>query len=82
MHYADIWSRSPHATTLMLRVNVIHDVDNKKVKVYIDGVIKFERSGRGGASHYFKFGVYAQNDESNCMESRWKGIRVLKKKCN
>lgn len=61
------------------RLNVIHDVGAKKVKVFIDGILKFEVADRGGASHFFKFGVYAQKDASYCMESRWKGIKVLKK---
>lgn len=61
------------------RLNVIHDVDSAKVQVYIDGVSTFEAAGRGGTSHYFKCGVYAQDDDSYYMESRWKGIKVLKK---
>ncbi|KAF5458013.1 hypothetical protein F2P56_022080 [Juglans regia] len=61
------------------RLNVIHDVEASNVKVYIDGILKYEASGRGGKSHYFKCGVYAQNDDSFYMESRWKGIKVLKK---
>lgn len=61
------------------RLNVIHDVDAAIVKVYIDGVLKFEAPCRGGTSHYFKCGVYAQNDDSHSMESRWKEIKVLKK---
>ncbi|XP_031285298.1 citrate-binding protein-like [Pistacia vera] len=60
------------------RLNVIHDV-GKSVKVYIDGILKYEGPDRGGKSHYFKFGVYAQEDDSHYMESRWKDIKVLKK---
>ncbi|KAA8530990.1 hypothetical protein F0562_005720 [Nyssa sinensis] len=99
-----VFGASPHATTLMLRVdnatlsyyrgppvlvqniydkwfrlNVIHDVEARKVKVYINGVLKYEAPGRGGTSHFFKCGVYAQHDDSYYMESRWKGIKVLKK---
>ncbi|KAK6922886.1 Alginate lyase 2 [Dillenia turbinata] len=61
------------------RLNVIHDVGASNVKIYIDGVHKFEATGRGGTFHYFKCGVYGQDGMSPCMESRWKGIRVLKK---
>ncbi|GMY11193.1 citrate-binding protein-like [Fagus crenata] len=68
-----VFGASPHATTLMLRVS------NGTLSYYRDGVLKFEATGRGGKSHYFKCGVYAQNDETNSMESRWKGIKVLKK---
>ncbi|KAK9048098.1 hypothetical protein SSX86_032939 [Deinandra increscens subsp. villosa] len=60
------------------RLNVIHDVEGNTVKVYIDGVLRYERPGREGESHYFKFGVYMQSDGSFYMESRWKDIRILK----
>ncbi|XP_052191028.1 citrate-binding protein-like [Diospyros lotus] len=64
------------------RLNVIHDVAARKVKVYIDGVLKLEDSViiEPRSSHYFKLGVYAQNDCSYRMESRWKDIKVLKKR--
>ncbi|OMP06540.1 Concanavalin A-like lectin/glucanases superfamily [Corchorus capsularis] len=61
------------------RLNVIHDVNASKLQVYIDGVLKLEPNGRGGNNHYFKFGVYSQNDSSYYMESRWKDIKVLKR---
>ncbi|OMO83676.1 Concanavalin A-like lectin/glucanases superfamily [Corchorus olitorius] len=61
------------------KLNVIHDVDASKLKVYIDGVLKLEAPGRGGDNHYFKFGVYSQDDASHYMESRWKHIKILKK---
>lgn len=69
----------PNIYDKWFKLNVIHDVDNSKVRVYIDGVLKYEAPGRGGNSHYIKFGVYAQNNDSYYMESRWKDIRVLKK---
>lgn len=69
----------PNIQDKWFKLNVIHDVDNSKVRVYIDGVLKYEAPGRGGTSHYFKFGVYAQNNDSYYMESRWKDIKVLKK---
>ncbi|KAK6924193.1 hypothetical protein RJ641_010393 [Dillenia turbinata] len=61
------------------KLNVIHDVGASKVKIYIDGVLKYEAPGYGGDSHYFKCGVHAQNNASYHMESRWKNIRILKK---
>nr|GMD56347.1 citrate-binding protein-like [Ipomoea batatas] len=61
------------------RLNVIHDVDAGSLKVYVDGVLVHEATGRGGNMHYFKCGVYAQDNGSFYMESRWKEIRVLKK---
>lgn len=61
------------------KLNVIHDVEASNVKVYVDGCLLYEASGHGGHSHYFKFGVYAQNDDSFYMESRWKRIRLLHK---
>ncbi|PIN26894.1 hypothetical protein CDL12_00343 [Handroanthus impetiginosus] len=69
----------PNIYDKWFKLNVIHDVEKSKIKVYIDGVRRYEGSGRGGAYHYFKCGVYAQNDYSYCMESRWKNIRILKK---
>ncbi|KAI4365495.1 hypothetical protein MLD38_021475 [Melastoma candidum] len=61
------------------KLNVVHDVDAPDVKVYIDGALKYVAPGQGGAFHYFKFGVYSQKNASYYMESRWTGIRVLKK---
>ncbi|CAI0380087.1 unnamed protein product [Linum tenue] len=62
------------------RLNVFHDVDDSKVMVYIDGSLVYKGVDHGGKSHYFKFGVYAQDDDSHLMESRWKGIKIFKKK--
>uniref|UniRef100_A0A8I6YB09 Alginate lyase 2 domain-containing protein n=1 Tax=Hordeum vulgare subsp. vulgare TaxID=112509 RepID=A0A8I6YB09_HORVV len=65
------------------RLNVIHDVDASTLTVYIDGEQKLRVHGRGGHSHYFKFGVYGQREESSRMESRWKDYSLysfLKKK--
>ncbi|MBA0643581.1 hypothetical protein Goklo_027856 [Gossypium klotzschianum] len=61
------------------KVNVIHDVGASNVKVYIDGVQRYEGSGAGGNNHYFKFGVYAEDGASHRVESRWRQIRVLRK---
>ncbi|XP_050206722.1 citrate-binding protein-like [Mercurialis annua] len=61
------------------KVNVIHDMDGSKTMVYIDGVKLYEGVGRGGEFHFFKFGVYAQKNETYYMESRWKGIRIFNK---
>ncbi|XP_054806313.1 citrate-binding protein-like [Prosopis cineraria] len=69
----------PYIWDRWFQLNVIHDVEASIVRVYIDRVLVYEAPGQGGASHYFKFGVYKQNDPSYYMESRWKGIRVLHK---
>ncbi|CAI0440807.1 unnamed protein product [Linum tenue] len=61
------------------RLNVIHDVDASRVEIYIDGELKLQVDGRGGVSHAFKCGVYAQANDSYYMESRWKDIKVLRK---
>ncbi|KAL8133083.1 hypothetical protein AgCh_008518 [Apium graveolens] len=68
----------PNIYDRWFRVNVVHDVDRAKLRVYIDGHLKLKVGGRGGTSHYFKCGVYAQDNDSSCMESRWKNINVLK----
>lgn len=61
------------------KLNVIRDVDASNVKIYMDDQLRYEVPGHGGPSHYFKLGVYAQDDSSHCMESRWKDVKVLKK---
>ncbi|KAJ1264985.1 hypothetical protein BS78_08G042600 [Paspalum vaginatum] len=62
------------------RLNVVHDVGGSTLTVLVDGVERLRAPGRGGGgSHYFKFGVYAQNHASSCMESRWKDVRILRK---
>ena len=70
----------PNVYNRWFRVNVVHDVEGSNVKVYINRVLVYEASGRGGTSYYFKCGVYAQNDDSYLMESYWKRIKVLKKR--
>ncbi|KAL7611019.1 hypothetical protein Lser_V15G12005 [Lactuca serriola] len=63
------------------RLNVIHDVEGNSVKIYINGVLRLEdRPGRSGPNvhHYFKCGVYSQNDGSSYMESRWKDIKIFR----
>ncbi|XP_077240075.1 citrate-binding protein-like [Tasmannia lanceolata] len=69
----------PHIYDQWFRLNVIHDVGAGKVTVFINGVLKLEANDHGGSSHYFKCGVYSQRTPSYYMESRWKGIKVLKK---
>uniref|UniRef100_A0A0D9XXC5 Alginate lyase 2 domain-containing protein n=1 Tax=Leersia perrieri TaxID=77586 RepID=A0A0D9XXC5_9ORYZ len=61
------------------RLNVIHDVDRSELVVFVDGRERLRVAGRGGDQHYFKFGVYAQRQPSGRMESRWRGVRILKK---
>nr|KAJ0216016.1 hypothetical protein LSAT_V11C300126390 [Lactuca sativa] len=62
------------------RLNVIHDVEDNNVKVYIDGILKHEGRVRVGPHihHYFKCGVYSQKEGSFYMESRWKDIRIFR----
>ncbi|RDX61655.1 Citrate-binding protein, partial [Mucuna pruriens] len=69
----------PNIYNRWFRFNVIHDVGANNVKIYINGVKKFDGAGRGASTHYFKFGVYTQNDASNYMESRWRDIKIFKK---
>ncbi|XP_071704447.1 citrate-binding protein-like [Rutidosis leptorrhynchoides] len=62
-----------------IRLNVIHDVEGNDVEVYINGDLKFKGNGRGGTTHYFKCGVYAEGRKSGYMESRWRDIKVFRK---
>ena len=68
----------PSVDDKWFHLNVVQDVLAAKVKVFIDGCLKIVADGRGGTSHTFKCGVYAQNDDSYRMESRWKNIEILK----
>ncbi|KAK1423614.1 hypothetical protein QVD17_18919 [Tagetes erecta] len=68
-----------HLYNRWFRLNVIHDVERNNVKVYIDGVLKYEGRGRRGTSHYFKCGVYTQDHPSFYMESRWRDIKIFKR---
>ncbi|KAL6905578.1 hypothetical protein ACP4OV_003179 [Aristida adscensionis] len=61
------------------KLNVIHDVCAGKLFVFIDGEERLTVAGRGGDSHYFKFGVYTQTNSSYRMESRWRDIKVFTK---
>jgi len=70
---------SPNIYNRWFKVNVIHNVGANNVKVYIDGDLKYDVAGRGDANHYFKFGVYVQNDPSSYMESRWKDIKLFRR---
>ncbi|CAI0376740.1 unnamed protein product [Linum tenue] len=62
------------------KLNVIDDFDSGKIRVYINNVLKLEVVGRGGKHHAFKCGVYAQRKASRRMESRWKGIKISRKR--
>lgn len=62
------------------RVNVIHDVGEGKITVFIDGVNKFVVNDQGPGDLYFKCGVYAAPvGSSNYMESKWRDIKIYKK---
>ncbi|CAH1454028.1 unnamed protein product [Lactuca virosa] len=62
------------------KVNLIHNVDEGKIMVYINDVKKFESHDEGPGDLYFKCGVYgAPSDTSRYMESRWRDIKIYKK---
>ncbi|CAN6380699.1 unnamed protein product [Urochloa humidicola] len=63
------------------RLNVVHDVAASNVTVFVDGERRLTVPGRGGDSHYFKFGVYGQthNGMSYRMESRWRDVKLFTK---
>ncbi|PKA50830.1 Citrate-binding protein [Apostasia shenzhenica] len=65
-----------------MRLNVIHDVGNNTLTIYVDGVQKLQAEGNGDGSvstFYFKFGVYEQKEHSPLMESRWQNVKLYKK---
>ncbi|XP_076899097.1 citrate-binding protein-like [Bidens hawaiensis] len=62
------------------KVNIIHNVDEGRLMVYINNVKKFESHDQGPGDLYFKCGVYgAPSDTSRYMESRWRDIKIYKK---
>ncbi|XP_031286068.1 citrate-binding protein-like [Pistacia vera] len=62
------------------RVNIIHNVDEGKITVFIDGEQKFVVNDQGPGDLYFKCGVYAAPaGSSNYMGSKWKNIKLFKK---
>ncbi|GLJ48407.1 hypothetical protein SUGI_1021770, partial [Cryptomeria japonica] len=60
-------------------LNVIHDTDQRKAYVFIDGKETLAVNVSGGDSYYFKCGVYANTNSSFCMEARWKNIKLWSK---
>ncbi|GLJ30113.1 hypothetical protein SUGI_0595570 [Cryptomeria japonica] len=62
-----------------IHVNVIHDADKKHIQVYFDGKLSLDAPNPGTGSHYFKCGVYEQNNPSQRMESRWRNIKIWKR---
>lgn len=42
----------------------------ESVKVYTDIILKYKGPDHSRKSHYFKFDVYAQEDDSHHMESQ------------
>ncbi|OMO68191.1 Concanavalin A-like lectin/glucanases superfamily [Corchorus olitorius] len=80
------YSRDLVATDLYdkwFRLNVIHDVDGGKVRVFVNGVEKYSTKDKGPGDLYFKCGVYATPANiSYYMESRWRDIKIYNKtKC-
>ncbi|KAH7568072.1 hypothetical protein JRO89_XS07G0227300 [Xanthoceras sorbifolium] len=62
------------------RLNLIHNVDEGTVTVFLDGVQKYKTKDRGPGDLYFKCGVYAApRSISYYMESRWRDIKIYKK---
>ena len=61
------------------RLNVIHNVDEGKLTVFIYRVQKFVKNDQGPGDMYFKCGVYAAPANSiKYMESKWKNIKITK----
>lgn len=40
------------------RINLIHNMNNHTIQVYVDGSKKIDRADDGGTSHYTKYGMY------------------------
>jgi hypothetical protein len=64
-----------------VKVNIIHDVRNRKVRIYIDNSIKINRSSYkigNNAEYYFKYGVY-NTSGSDAEIVQWRNVKVWKK---
>lgn len=62
------------------RLNLIHNVDEGVLFVFIDGELKYSKNDQGPGDLYFKCGVYgAPANISYYMESRWRDIKIYKK---
>ncbi len=62
-----------------VHVNVIHDANTRTVSIYLDGAFVRSDPDRGAAIHYFKCGVYAQDNPSALMEAYWANVRVWRR---
>jgi hypothetical protein len=60
-------------------LNVVHDDDTHDIAIFIDGVQVLTAKDLGGSSHYFKCGVYTQEEASDKMEARFKNIKIYSK---
>jgi hypothetical protein len=60
-------------------LNVLHDADTHQIAIYIDGVLVLSTKDLGGSSHYFKCGVYTQEEASEKMEAQFKNIKIYSK---
>ncbi|XP_057972640.1 citrate-binding protein-like [Malania oleifera] len=61
------------------RLNVIYDTEGEVTRTFINGVLMLEAPHRQRSIHHFQYGIYQQENASYYGETRWKGIRVLKK---
>jgi hypothetical protein len=62
-----------------IHVNVIHDADAHTVSIYLNGGFVRSDPDRGPATYYFKCGVYAQDNPSILMQSKWATIKVWRR---
>jgi hypothetical protein len=60
-------------------LNVLHDADTHQIAIFIDGAPVLSTRDQGSSSHYFKCGVYTQEEASEQMEVRFKNIKIYSK---
>ncbi len=60
-------------------INVIHDADSRDTQVYVNGTLKLSKKDNGKAEHYFKLGVYQQDNPSQKTEVYIKNIKTYTK---
>jgi hypothetical protein len=60
-------------------LNVLHDANNHKIAIYIDGAPALAVKDYEATSYYFKCGVYTQEGSSDKMEVLFKNIKIYSK---
>lgn len=59
-----------------VKLNVIHDADQKTIEVYFDGQLKVSTTSKESNPYYHKYGLYNEADAN--PEIKWRNIKYYK----